>query len=180
MGRARNGARTRRESGRCPALNAGRRNRWVVGSVSGESSDLRWRPRRGQPPDRARRAVHRAARARRRGGRVSRRAGDCRGRARPNGSRLAESMTALADVRSERRDFAGAETLYRRALAVVETAYGSEDPRVAGPPAHLAPLYPTVERWGDAPPPYLPPPGGFGAGVGAAHFLRAVNFRSLV
>jgi len=40
-------------------------------------------------------------------------------------------MTALADVRSERRDFAGAETLYRRALAVVETAYGSEDPRVA-------------------------------------------------
>src|SRR5207253_6054 len=81
-------------------------------------SDLRWRPRRGQPPDRARRAVHRAARARRRGGRVSRRAGDCRGRARPNGSRLADSMTALADVRSERRDFAGAETLYRRALAV--------------------------------------------------------------
>ncbi len=42
-------------------------------------------------------------------------------------------MTALADVRSERRDFAGAETLYRRALAVVETAYGSEDPRVAAP-----------------------------------------------
>ena len=39
-------------------------------------------------------------------------------------------MTALADVRSERRDFAGAETLYRRALAVVETAYG-----FGGPPS---------------------------------------------
>src|SRR5438046_360514 len=45
---------------------------------------------------------------------------------------------------------ASAETLYRRALAVVETAYGSEDPRIAGPLANLARLYRTSERWDDA------------------------------
>src|SRR2546425_59910 len=175
MGRARNGARTRRESGRCPALNAGRRNRWVVGSVSGESSDLRWRPRRGQPPDRARRAVHRAARARRRGGRVSRRAGDCRGRARPNGSAAGRQHDG-ARVRSERRDFAGAETLYRRALAVVETAYGSEDPRVAGPLANLAALYRRWDRWDNAAPLYLRLAGVFEQVLGADDFHVAMTF----
>src|SRR3989449_6224750 len=35
----------------------------------------------------------------------------------PTDPRLADSMTALADVRSERRDFAGGETPYRRARA---------------------------------------------------------------
>ena len=37
-----------------------------------------------------------------------------------------------------------------RSLAVVETAYGSEDPRIAGPLANLARLYRTSERWDDA------------------------------
>src|SRR5438128_4585738 len=40
VGRARDGARTRRESSRGPALTAGRRLRRVVGSVPGEWSDL--------------------------------------------------------------------------------------------------------------------------------------------
>jgi len=35
----------------------------------------------------------------------------------PADPRVADSMTALADVRAERRDFTGAESLYQRALA---------------------------------------------------------------
>src|SRR2546422_5151250 len=38
----------------------------------------------------------------------------------PADPRVADSMTALADVRAERRDFTGAESLYQRALAVNE------------------------------------------------------------
>jgi len=85
-------------------------------------------------------------------------------------------MTALADVRSERRDFAGAETLYRRALAVVETAYGSEDPRVAGPLANLAALYRRWDRWDDAAPLYLRLAGVFERVLGADAFHVAMTF----
>jgi len=64
-------------------------------------------------------------------------------------------MTALADVRAERRDFTGAESLYQRALAVNEMAYGPDDARLASPLANLAGLYLTWERWDQAIPLYL-------------------------
>jgi len=60
-----------------------------------------------------------------------------RGRARPRIPGVADSMTALADVRAERRDSRGAESLYQRALAVNETAYGPDDARLASPLANL-------------------------------------------
>src|SRR2546422_2370137 len=52
----------------------------------------------------------------------------------PTDPRLADSMTALADVRSERRDFAGGETLYRRGPPLVPAGG-----RGGGPPGARAP-----------------------------------------
>src|SRR2546430_6466175 len=74
----------------------------------------------------------------------------------PTDPRLADSMTALADVRTERRGFAGAATRVRPAAARLETADGAEGPPISVPPAHLARPYPTWERGGDAAAPYLP------------------------
>ena len=73
----------------------------------------------------------------------------------PADPRVADSMTALADVRAERRDFTGAESLYQRALAVNEMAYGPDDARLASPLANLAGLYLSWERWDQAIPLYL-------------------------
>jgi len=78
-------------------------------------------------------------------------------------------------VRTERRDFASAETLYRRALAILETAYGSEDPRIAGPLANLARLYRTSERWDDAATLYLRLAGVFERVLGADDFHVAMT-----
>src|SRR3989449_6898584 len=66
----------------------------------------------------------------------------------PTDPRLADSMTALADVRTERRDFASAETLYRRALAPGGTADGAEGTPITGPPGHPAQRYRTAGRGG--------------------------------
>src|SRR5437667_204764 len=74
-----------------------------------------------------------------------------------------------------RRDFAGAETLYRRALAVVETAYGAEDPRIAGPLANVAGLYRKWERWDDAAALYLRLAGVFERILGANNFHVAMT-----
>src|SRR2546428_3482816 len=62
----------------------------------------------------------------------------------PTDPRLADSMTVLADVRSERRGLAGAETPYRRAPARPRTGDGG-----GGPPGAAAPAQPAP-----------PPPGG--------------------
>jgi hypothetical protein len=75
----------------------------------------------------------------------------------PSDPQLSDSLMALGDVRSERRDFAGAETFDRRALAVVETASGAEDPRITGPLSSLAGLYREWERWDDAASLYFAP-----------------------
>ncbi len=82
---------------------------------------------------------------------------------------------ALGYVRSERRDFAGAEILYRRALAVVETAYGAEDPRIAGPLGNLAGLDRKWERRDDAAALYLRLAGVFERILGTNDFHVAMT-----
>jgi tetratricopeptide (TPR) repeat protein len=94
----------------------------------------------------------------------------------PTDPRLAGSMTALADVRSQQGDFTGAETLYRRALSIVEAAYGAADPRVVVPLSNLAGLYRTRERWDDAAPLYLRLAHMFERLLGAEDFHVALMF----
>src|SRR3989442_13752377 len=70
----------------------------------------------------------------------------------PTDPRLADSMTALADVRSERRDLPGAVTLYRRPPPRAGEADSSRDPPIAGPPAQIAAGLPTRGEGRRAPP----------------------------
>src|SRR5256886_16573586 len=60
----------------------------------------------------------------------------------PTDPRLADSMTALADVRTERRDFAGAGAPHPRAAAPPETAHGAAGPPKSGPPSQMGRRHP--------------------------------------
>src|SRR5947208_12789175 len=173
--RARNGAGAGRESGRGAPPNTDDRSRGTVASVSGEWRDPRERPRRGRAPDRAWRALPRAARARRRRGGVSRCAGDCGGGARPDGSAAGRQHDGARRRALRAAGLRRSRDLYRRALAVVETAYGAEDPRITGPLASLAGLYRKWERWDDAAALYLRLAGVFERILGANNFHVAMT-----
>src|SRR2546429_220248 len=61
------------------------------------------------------------------------------------------------------------------ALTALETAYGSEDPRISVPLANLARLYRTWERWDDAAALYLRVAGVFERVLGADDFHVAMT-----
>src|SRR5439155_689647 len=89
-----------------------------------------------------------------------------------------ESMVRSATTfdRRERRGPRGRSAwVALGALAVLETAYGSEDPRNSVPLANLARLYRTWERWDDAATLYLRVAGVFERVLGADDFHVAMT-----